>query len=345
MKQRTENGSFFEESPSFSEIKKIGGIMEERLLAILRLALRLNATDIHFTIRGSEIEIQMRVDDSLRKVKSAFQDEKLIRYLQYLANLDVGNILTPQTGQFEIEVDGILLSLRFAVINNYHFTNAVLRILNTELQIDADHLSHIESQNRYFKALLRHPYGLVLFSGPTGSGKTTSLYSLLDSVRDLKIFTIEDPVEVYNDHFIQLQVNEAQRFDYSAGIRQILRHDPDIIMIGEIRDEKAAQMAVTAANTGHLVLSTIHASSASSCVSRMRELGVSEESLYEVLLCLSNQRMMIEKGSGRKHVLYEIMDRREIDHFRRYKRNSEGFYSIGKQIERGVENGLFAQEE
>ena len=318
--------------------------MEERLVALLRLALKYNATDIHFMMRYQEVSIEMRIDGLCRKVKGRFEDYKLLRYLQYLANLDVGNIMTPQTGQFEMEVDGDLLSLRFAVINKVNYTNGVLRILNSKIRVSADSLSSISYQNQYFKALLNHSCGLILFSGPTGSGKTTTLYSLLKCVRNKKIYSIEDPIEVYHDNLIQLSVNEARGFDYAEGIKQILRHDPDIIMIGEIRDEKAAKMAVVAANTGHLVLSTIHTSRASGCISRMSELGVNEDHLYENLLCVSNQRMLINAKTREKVVLYEIMDSKEIEYFRNNGRNSDDFLNIDKQIARGIEDGIFAKD-
>ena len=318
--------------------------MEERLVALLRLALKYNATDIHFMMRYQEVSIEMRIDGLCRKVKGRFEDYKLLRYLQYLANLDVGNIMTPQTGQFEMEVDGDLLSLRFAVINNVNYTNGVLRILNSKIRVSADSLSSISYQNQYFKALLSRSCGLILFSGPTGSGKTTTLYSLLKCVRNKKIYSIEDPIEVYHDNLIQLSVNEVRGFDYAEGIKQILRHDPDIIMIGEIRDEKAAKMAVVAANTGHLVLSTIHTSRASGCISRMSELGVNEDHLYENLLCVSNQRMLINAKTREKVVLYEIMDSKEIEYFRNNGRNSDDFLNIGKQIARGIEDGIFAKD-
>ena len=318
--------------------------MEERLVALLRLALKYNATDIHFMMRYQEVSIEMRIDGLCRKVKGRFEDYKLLRYLQYLANLDVGNIMTPQTGQFEMEVDGDLLSLRFAVINKVNYTNGVLRILNSKIRVSADSLSSISYQNQYFKALLSRSCGLILFSGPTGSGKTTTLYSLLKCVRNKKIYSIEDPIEVYHDNLIQLSVNEARGFDYAEGIKQILRHDPDIIMIGEIRDEKAAKMAVVAANTGHLVLSTIHTSRASGCISRMSELGVNEDHLYENLLCVSNQRMLINAKTREKVVLYEIMDSKEIEYFRNNGRNSDDFLNIGKQIARGIEDGIFAKD-
>ena len=317
--------------------------MEERLIALLRLAVLYNATDIHFYLAFQEIKIEMRIDGEFHRVKTKFEDFKLIRYLQYLANLDVGNLLLPQTGQFEMQVDGNLLSLRFAVINSLNYTNGVLRILNSNIKVNASSLSHYSIQNEYFNSLLKRNCGLILFSGPTGSGKTTTLYSLLKAASNKKIYTIEDPIEVYSDEFIQLQVNEAAGFDYATGVQQILRHDPDIIMIGEIRDEKAAKISVIAANTGHLVLSTIHASKASSCISRMVELGVNEEHLYENLICVCNQRMMISTNKE-KIVLYEIMDKDEIEYFKKHKNNSNSFVDIETQIKQGIKAGIFAQD-
>ena len=317
--------------------------MEERLLAILRLAIRYKASDIHFHVCYNEITIDMRIDGEFKRIKPKFEDEKLIRYLQYLANLDVGHLLEPQTGQFEVEVDDVLLSLRFAIINSVSYSDGVLRILNSSLKIEADNLSSIAKQNKYFQSLLKEDYGLVIFSGPTGSGKTTTLYSLLNSVKGKKIYTIEDPIEVYNDNFVQLQINEAINFTYEEGIRQVLRHDPDIIMIGEIRDAKAAKWAVVAANTGHLVLTTLHASKASSTISRLVELGINETHLYEMLLCIANQRMMITKDN-KKQVIYEIMDKEEIAFFRKNKNNSSSFLSIENQITDGKNKGLYKED-
>lgn len=318
--------------------------MEERLLALLRLAVRYNATDIHFSVNYQDVKIEMRIDGRFVDVKSKFEDFKLIRYLQYLANLDIGNLLSPQTGQFEMEVGNNVLSLRFAVINEANRSIGVLRILNSNIKVSAKSLSHINTQNIYFNSLLKKTCGLVLFSGPTGSGKTTTLYSLLKAAGNKKIYSIEDPIEVYNDSFIQIQVNEAIGLDYAKGVEQILRHDPDIIMIGEIREEKAAKIAVVAANTGHLVLSTIHASHAYSSISRMVELGVNEDHLYENLICVSNQRMMINKNNSQKVVLYEVMDKGEISYFRKNKENSKDFLDIERQIEDGIKSGIFSQD-
>lgn len=138
-----------------------------------------------------------------------------------------------------------------------------------------------------------------MFSGPTGSGKTTTLYTLLNAVQNKKIFTLEDPVEVVNEKYVQIQINEKQHMSYADGIKQLMRHDPDIIMIGEIRDETAAKMAVRCALTGHLVVSTIHSFSCVSTILRMLDLGVEKYQLKDVLKGISSQRLF-EKTNGEK---------------------------------------------
>ena len=171
--------------------------MEKRLNALLRLAISHHATDIHFTLYQNEMVIEMRINNAIRKVKIQNGDDKLIKYLQYLSNLDIGNIKIPQTGQFEWYIDGKTLSLRFALINTQSMINGVLRILNEDLDINLNNLSYKESDREFFKKMLKKPNGLFLISGPTGSGKTTTLYTLLNSIKNKKIFTIEDPIEIW----------------------------------------------------------------------------------------------------------------------------------------------------
>lgn len=145
-----------------------GDKMEKRLNALLRLAISHHATDIHFTLYQNEMVIEMRINNAIRKVKIQNGDDKLIKYLQYLSNLDIGNIKIPQTGQFEWYIDGKTLSLRFALINTQSMINGVLRILNEDLDINLNNLSYKESDREFFKKMLKKPNGLFLISGPTG---------------------------------------------------------------------------------------------------------------------------------------------------------------------------------
>ncbi len=283
--------------------------MEERLNALLRLALRHHASDIHFTRRYNDFLIEMRIGDKIYPVKSKVGDLKLLRYLEYLANLDIGNLLKPQTGQFEWVVEDHNLSLRFALIHELHIENGVLRIMDEHLKLDEDHLSIDNEQNRFFAKMLRQKMGLFICAGPTGSGKTTTLYTLLKKAKTKKIFTIEDPVEVHYDDLMQISVSEGTGIGLDEAIKQVLRHDPDIIMIGEIRDEKTAKMAIRAANTGHLVLTSLHAGTSLLAIERLLELGVEKGQLRNVLLGIATQRLVKLRNSTKKMVVYETVER------------------------------------
>ena len=283
--------------------------MEERLNALLRLALRHHASDIHFTRRYNDFLIEMRIGDKIYPVKSKVGDLKLLRYLEYLANLDIGNLLKPQTGQFEWVVEDHNLSLRFALIHELHIENGVLRIMDEHLKLDEDHLSIDNEQNRFFAKMLRQKMGLFICAGPTGSGKTTTLYTLLKKAKTKKIFTIEDPVEVHYDDLMQISVSEGTGIGLDEAIKQVLRHDPDIIMIGEVRDEKTAKMAIRAANTGHLVLTSLHAGTSLLAIERLLELGVEKGQLRNVLLGIATQRLVKLRNSTKKMVVYETVER------------------------------------
>lgn len=317
--------------------------MEKRLNALLRLAISHHATDIHFTLYQNEMVIEMRINNVIRKVKIQNGDDKLIKYLQYLSNIDIGNIKVPQTGQFEWYIDGKTLSLRFALINTQSMINGVLRILNEDLDINLNNLSYKESDREFFKKMLQKTNGLFLISGPTGSGKTTTLYTLLNSIKNRKIFTIEDPIEIHSNRFIQIGINESINLGYDEAIKQVLRHDPDIIMIGEIRDEITAKMVVRAANTGHLVISTIHAASSVGTIERMLELGVEKGQLINALIGISSQRLFKCKGTDRKMVIYEMIDSEDIVKYCKYGCLDNSFIPLQKSIDEAYKNNIIEE--
>ncbi len=314
--------------------------MENRLKEILKIALDYNVTDIHFSLfeRAKEtVVIEMRVNGKIYQLKPHQDDNKLFHYLMYRANLDLSSIYLPQTGSFEQEVCQQHLALRFAIISSYHYTNGVLRILNNHALLKTTDLSNDEDVKKYLGSITGHRTGLFIFSGPTGSGKTTSLYTILNECEGKKIFTLEDPVEVVNEHYIQLQVNEKQHMSYADGIKQLMRHDPDIIMIGEIRDQEAAEMAVRSALTGHLVVTSLHASSCISAIYRMLELGVSQFQLQDVLCGVSNQRLF-DCAKGGKTGIYEFMNREEVNYWFANKTTSKEFVSLRERILRAIQN-------
>lgn len=259
--------------------------MELRLIEIIRLCLKYCGTDISFKLENDKMDIFVRVEGKDRKIRGKLEDYKLIRYLQYLANLDVSNLLTPQTGTFELIIDEKLISFRVAVINSLNNSQAVLRILNVDNQIVYTQEEVTTFQNEFGKK------GLYLISGPTGSGKTTLAYNILKNINDAKCYSIEDPIEKYLDNVIQIQENAEAGLTMKDGIYRILKHNPEIIFVGEIRDTDTAKAVLSAAALGHTVLATIHASSCDSAITKMVELGVNEETLLSNLCSIINLRL------------------------------------------------------
>lgn len=321
--------------------------MRERLQEILQIAVNYDVTDIHFDVRREkECEktiVEMRVKGKIRRLKEKKDDMKLFRYLMYRANLDVSDALRPQTGSFHEEVNGKMLSLRFATVSSYHIMSGVLRILNCHGNLKISDLTFDEDVISWMEKITDHRNGLFIFTGPTGSGKTTSLYTILNACTGKKIFTLEDPVEVVNEKYIQIQINEKQHMSYADGIRQLMRHDPDIVMIGEIRDEEAARMAVRCALTGHLVLTSLHASSCISAIYRMEDLGVDMMQMEDVLAGICSQRLY-ETEEGKKVSVYEYMDRRQLQTWFTTKKVPEDFHSLSEKTIKAIENGWITKE-
>ena len=313
--------------------------MRKRLIHILALALKYHVTDIHLNLTDDNCSIEMRVSGRIRRLRTRQDDARFFRYLMYRANLDLSSAMEPQTGRFEETVDGKTLALRFAVVSSYRVTSGVLRILNNHADLTTDVLSADPAQAEWFSSICTHRSGLYVLSGPTGSGKTTTLYTILNEVSGKKIFTLEDPIEVLSEKYVQLAVNDKRHLSYADGIRQLMRHDPDIVMIGEIRDSVAAEMAVRCALTGHLVLTSIHSGSCVSAINRLIDLGVNELQLSDILCGISNQRLYDTKEAGKIGV-YEIMNRKEVDYYFRNHTTSSTFKPLREKIEEAVSNGL-----
>ncbi|MFV0255683.1 MAG: ATPase, T2SS/T4P/T4SS family [Erysipelotrichaceae bacterium] len=285
--------------------------MEEKLEKLMALTLENRASDIHIQIKENHIKVFLRKNKEL--ILTNFKiDSEFISYLLYRAKLDISLKAKPQTGVFDCYYDYHQYSLRVAMIQSYNYSSIVLRILNQYNFLSFSDLTNDQLAIKKLESFSKYEYGLLIFSGPTGSGKTTSAYTMLRQFTNLAIYTIEDPIEVKFNEFVQLQVNESLNLDFANSIKQILRHDPDIIFIGEIRDEYSAKMAIRSALSGHLVIATIHSGSASSTIQRLLDFEVKAVDLREVLIGVINQRLSYQKSEERYLATYSILEQKEI---------------------------------
>ncbi len=285
--------------------------MENRFEQILKEAVDKKSTDIHFLINDDGISISVRTINGLIKMESFPDDIRLFNYLQYQAHLDITS-LKPQSGSFGYFFEGIYYDFRFAVLNTSKNKSGVLRILNCHDGLTLEQLTFEKKMHEIFVKCINQRSGLILFSGLTGSGKTTTMYSLLKLLENKTIYSLEDPIEVIQTGITQLEINERTGFDFSEGIKQILRHNPDVLMIGEIRDEKTAKSAVRAALTGTLVISSIHSKSTISAIHRIMELGVKKEDLTDSLSYIFNQRLLKRYGQNDYVCIYDYLNNEEI---------------------------------
>jgi type II secretory ATPase GspE/PulE/Tfp pilus assembly ATPase PilB-like protein len=248
--------------------------------ALITDSVRAGASDIHSEIEGREVIVRYRVDGILREVMRLPEaaGPSLVRRVKIVAGLDVTNSMTPQDGRSTAKVDDAVVDLRVATAPvARRGEKLVIRILNkSNLKTSIPDLALPPEEERILMQMLGHREGMLLVTGPTGSGKTTTLYAVLNHLKTGKvnIVTVEDPVEYDIDGISQLQVNEAQGFTFATALRSVLRQDPDIVLVGEIRDLETATIAIQAGLTGHFVFSTLHTNDATSAVTRLRDMGV-----------------------------------------------------------------------
>ncbi len=265
---------------------------------LLAEALRLRATDIHFEPGAGRIGLRYRIDGILQPIPVPGGMHSLysaiVTRLKVMASLDISERRLPQDGRISMKRKEETYDLRLSVVPTKHGEGICLRILGRQsLQLGYGQLGMLPFQERLFSQVPLLPQGFVLISGPTGSGKTTTLYTALNQANDgrRKILTIEDPVEYLLAGVLQIQTHESIGLTFSQGLRSILRHDPDVVLVGEIRDRETAEIAVRASQTGHLVFSTIHANDSISAIPRLIDMGVDASSLASTLNCSIAQRL------------------------------------------------------
>lgn len=264
---------------------------------LVREASALQASDIHIVPKKDGAIVQFRLDGVLVMKEKLPKDlhERLVAHFKFLADMDIGERRRPQNGAMEMEIDSGIISLRLSTLPTFYDESLVIRLLPQDSFLPLSQLSLFPSATKKLLSFLHHSHGLIIFTGPTGSGKTTTLYTLLRVCQDewnRNVITLEDPIEKRTENVLQVQVNEKAGITYATGLKAILRHDPDVIMVGEIRDAETAKISVRAALTGHLVLTTMHTKNAVGAIYRLLEFDVSLQEIEQTLLAVTAQRLV-----------------------------------------------------
>ncbi|MGG0658604.1 competence type IV pilus ATPase ComGA [Rummeliibacillus pycnus] len=288
-------------------------IIEQKSIQFLQKALHFGASDLHLMPTAERYEIYYRKFGQLISAGHLPLDigDRMISYLKYLSSLDISEKRKPQSGSFEQQFNEQQISFRVSTLPSVFFRESlVIRLMLQNRTLPISELSLFDHSAKQLLKLVEQPQGIIFVTGPTGCGKSTTLYSLIHHLatnHQKHIISLEDPVENNQSHLLQIQVNERAGVTYAVGLKAILRHSPDVIMIGEIRDRETAQIAIEAVLTGHLVLTTIHSKDTIGCLYRLLDLGVSLEELKQTVLGIVAQRLVHFPSNQRTSAVFEIL--------------------------------------
>jgi type IV pilus assembly protein PilB len=271
--------------------------------SIIFNAIQRRASDIHIETKDIEVVVKYRIDGVLQYAMEPIDKKfhsSIISRIKVMSELDIAEKRVPQDGRFKLRIKHKAIDFRVSIMPSVHGEDAVIRILDKEsinenfADLNLNVLGFVESILRKMRKYISEPYGMVLVTGPTGSGKTTTLYAAVSEIRSVehKIITIEDPVEYQLPGITQIPVNEKKGLTFARGLRSILRHDPDKIMVGEIRDPETAQIAIQSALTGHLVFTTVHANNVVDVLGRFLNMGIEPYNFVSALNCVLAQRLV-----------------------------------------------------
>ncbi len=271
--------------------------------SMIYTAIQRRASDIHVETQEDAVHVKYRIDGVLQSAMRPLDRQvhsPILSRIKVMAELDIAEKRVPQDGRFKVKMPGKTIDFRVSIMPSVHGEDAVIRILDKESigeqfqELSLDILGFPDSELRRFRKYIAEPYGMVLVTGPTGSGKTTTLYAALAEIKSSedKIVTIEDPVEYQLQGITQIPINEKKGLTFARGLRSILRHDPDKIMVGEIRDPETAQIAIQSALTGHLVFTTVHANNVVDVIGRFLNMGVEAYQFVSALNCVLAQRLV-----------------------------------------------------
>ena len=279
------------------------GAIVNLINTVISTALKKRVSDIHIECYENAIQVKYRIDGVLypatEELDPAYKSSLSAR-IKVMAELDIAESRVPQDGRFKLKLGSNFIDFRVSIIPGVFGENIVIRILENDLRrredkaLDLKNMGFSDIQLNVFSRVIKEPHGMVLVTGPTGSGKTTTLYAALNHINDghTKIITIEDPVEYQLPGIMQIPVNNRKGLTFASGLRSILRHDPDQILVGEIRDLETAEIAVQSALTGHLVLSSVHANSTYDAIIRLQNIGLSINNVLSAVNCVISQRLL-----------------------------------------------------
>ncbi len=335
---------------------------------IITDAVKSHATDVHIIPRRNDTLIQLRIANKLFS-KQTFPTEecdRLISHFKFKASMDIGERRRPQSGACSYTTCGQVIGLRLSTLPASQSESLVIRILPQQENIPFYQISLYPSMTRKLLALLKHAHGLIILTGPTGSGKTSTLYALLNEISHMhqrNVITLEDPIEKENELVLQVQVNEKAGVTYTTGLKAILRHDPDIIMVGEIRDAETARIAVRAALTGHLVLTTMHTRDAKGAIYRLIEFDVNWQEIEQTLVAITAQRLVeltcpfcldacsplcFGYDRAKRASVFELLSGKALNSAvggARGKRNKVPYKTLREEIRKGIALGYIKESE
>lgn len=309
---------------------------------ILIDAYKLKATDIHFYPYQKHVDIYFRLDGirSLYKTITASHYRILLAYYKFSSGMDIGQIRYPQNGKITHHSSYGSFDLRLSTLPLHLMESLAIRLLPKENLFMLNQLFLFPYQYEQLKSSITKKAGILLLSGPTGSGKSTTLYALLETLlseKSYQMITLEDPIEKDMKNVLQVQVNETAGINYQTGLKAALRHDPDVIMIGEIRDQAIAKFAFEAALTGHLVLSTLHAKNAIGTIYRLLEMGVSKAEIMQTVIAVGALELIQVKAKGntnRRAAIMELISGKEIEAFLMNKQMENHYFQTFSYLKR-----------
>lgn len=320
---------------------------------LLNASLKANASDIHFYPFQNHTDIYFRIQGKriLHKKIRIEQYQLLLTYYKFISRMDIGESRKPQNGTIGHNADAKLYSLRISTLPLHYTESLAIRILPQDTTLTLEQLFLFPNQLNRIKKWITNRAGIILFTGPTGSGKTTALYALLESIlkeKSYQTITLEDPIEKHMEHILQVQVNEKAGITYQTGLKAALRHDPDIIMVGEIRDKYTAQFAFEASLTGHLVLSTLHAKNATGTIHRLIDMGIERSDLEQSLIAVAALELVPLRMSKttRRAAILELLDGEMLRHVIEGKRpiKPETFHSFEYLRKKAFAYGFISEE-